>query len=91
MDVRLSKPKKVQLDQGGRTFKNSDFRLQDDLQRSFYRSKECMSPLMKTTNAFEENHVSYTNLKKIKNTIDIWGATELDTRQTIQFQENKRF
>ena len=71
MDQRLSKPKEVQLDQAGRTFKNSNFRLQDDLQRSFYRSKECMSPLMKTTSAFEQNHVSYTNLKKIKNTIDM--------------------
>ena len=31
-----------------------------------------MSPLVENSRSFEHNLVSYTNLKQIKNTIDLW-------------------
>ena len=77
MDVRLSKPKKIQEGgEGKKTYKNSDAGMQEEMQRSFYRSNANISPplsprVMRSSAAFEENHVSYTNLKKIRNTIDM--------------------
>lgn len=72
MDVRLSVPKKVQVTDS-KVFKNSDFKLQDDVQRSFYRTGKMSSdsPMARTHQAFDANHASYTNIKKIRNTIDM--------------------
>lgn len=48
-----------------------------------------MSPLVENSRSFEHNLVSYTNLKQIKNTIDLW--TNFKTRDNYskmeQFQE----
>ena len=72
MDVRLSVPKKVQVTDS-KVFKNSDFKLQDDAQRTFYRTGKMSSdsPMARTHQAFDANHTSYTNIKKIRNTIDM--------------------
>lgn len=71
MDNRLSCPKKVQID-GERAFKNSNHIVQEELQRSFYRARE-LSPNVENSRSFDKNFASYTNLKKIKNTIDLWS------------------
>jgi len=68
MDHRLSKPKQIQV-KNGKTFNNSNANMQDEVQTSFYRTKD--SPMRQTSQTFEQNHVSYSTLKKIKNTIDL--------------------
>ena len=70
MDNRLSCPKKIQIE-GERAFKNSNHKMQDELQRTFYRTKE-FSPIAENARSFNKNFASYTNLKQIKNTIDLW-------------------
>lgn len=70
MDNRLSMPKKVQID-GERAFKNSNHKVQDELQRTFYRTKGEFSPIAENARSFDKNYASYTNLKQIKNTIDL--------------------
>ena len=51
-----------------------------------------MSPLVENSRSFEHNLVSYTNLKQIKNTIDLW--TNFKTRDNYskmeQFQEKTK-
>ena len=78
MDKRLSKPKEVQQTGSGKVYRCSNHKIQDEFQRSFYRSGRdfgrtsgCMSPLVEKSRSFENNLTSYTNIKQIKNTIDM--------------------
>ena len=89
MDYRLSHPKATQLEarDNGRVFRNSKADVQEEHQKSFYRtsgvwkggakslvrdgSGRSLSPEVENCRSFNMNLHSYTNIKKTKNTIDM--------------------